>query len=235
MADPSSFGMVNPAIFEDLQTKIDEDSQVREELKSILQVLEKQGRATQSVLSRAHSTPTAHLKSTISDAEKSIYQQVETIANLGHVASKYPYYKYNGTWTRDCFGILLCGWLGGMANEVDQGQVGKLLTIEEVGHILSIPVNLKDRDAFHLTIEEYLQSLITLIDELARLAVNSVTLGDYERPLQISQFIKDVHAGFQILNLKNDTLRRRSDSIKYSVSNSKGPSLRGDYSLTGWD
>ncbi|MCJ1294465.1 gamma-tubulin [Xylographa carneopallida] len=104
-----------------------------------------------------------------------------------------------------------------MANETDQGQLGKLLTIEEVGQILSVPVNLKDRDAFHLTIEEYLQSLITLIDELARLAVNSVTLGDYERPLQISQFIKDIHAGFQILNLKNDTLRRRSDSIKYNV------------------
>ncbi|MCJ1398574.1 hypothetical protein MMC11_001774 [Xylographa trunciseda] len=221
MADPISFGMVNPAIFEHLQTKIDEDSQIREELKNILQVLEKQGRTTQSILSRAHSTPTAHLQNTISDAEKSIHQQVETIVNLGHVASKYPYYKYNGTWTRDvqntCFGILLCGWLGGMANEVEQGHVGKLLTIEEVGQVLSVPVNLKDRDAFHLTIEEYLQSLITLIDELARLAVNSVTLGDYERPLQISQFVKDVHAGFQILNLKNDTLRRRSDSIKYSV------------------
>ncbi|MCJ1287393.1 hypothetical protein MMC26_006742 [Xylographa opegraphella] len=230
MADSTSFGMVNPAIFEDLQTKIDEDSQVREELKNILQVLEKQGRATQFTLSRAHSTPTAHLGSTISDAEKSIRQQIGTIARLGHVASKYPYYKYNGIWTRDvqntCFCILLCGWLGGMANEVDQCQVGKLLTIEEVGQILSVPVNLKDRDAFHLTIEEYLQSLITLIDELARLAVNSVTLGDYERPLQISQFIKDVHAGFQILNLKNDALRRRSDSIKYSVSDSIGPYLK---------
>jgi len=33
----------------------------------------------------------------------------------------------------------------------------------------------------------------------------------------ISQFIKDLHAGFQILNLKNDSLRRRSDSIKYKV------------------
>lgn len=81
----------------------------------------------------------------------------------------------------------------------------------------SVPVNLKDRDAFHITIEEYLQSLITLIEELARLAVNSVTLGDYQRPLQISQFVKDIHAGFQILNLKNDSLRRRSDSIKYNV------------------
>ena len=103
-----------------------------------------------------------------------------------------------------------------------------------------MPVNLKTEDAFHLTIEEYLHSLISLIEELvrlsrpprspntpllilsfppkARLATNSVTLGDYHRPLQISHFVKDLHAGFQILNLKNDSLRRRSDSIKYNVS-----------------
>jgi hypothetical protein len=37
-------------------------------------------------------------------------------------------------------------------------------------------------------------------------------------PLEISKFIKDLHAGFQILNLKNDVLRRRSDGIKYRVS-----------------
>lgn len=69
-----------------------------------------------------------------------------------------------------------------------------------------------------MTIEEYLLSLIILIDELARLAINSVTLGDYQVPLRISQFVKDLHAGFQVLNLKNDILRKRSDSIKYSVS-----------------
>ena len=50
-----------------------------------------------------------------------------------------------------------------------------------------------------------------------RLAPNAVTLGDFSRPLQISKFIKDIHAGFQLLNLKNDTLRRRSDGIKYAV------------------
>lgn len=80
-----------------------------------------------------------------------------------------------------------------------------------------MPVNLKDRDAFHITITEYLLSLVSLIEELSRLARNSVTLGDYKRPVQISQFIKDVHAGFQILNLKNDILRKRSDGLKYKV------------------
>ena len=72
---------------------------------------------------------------------------------------------------------------------------GKLLTIEQVGRVLNgvwfiemlsdqreigvcrlergglltlaiVPVNLKDRDAFHLTIEEYLQALISLVEEL---------------------------------------------------------------------
>ncbi|RQM05352.1 hypothetical protein DH86_00001879, partial [Scytalidium sp. 3C] len=82
-----------------------------------------------------------------------------------------------------------------------------------VGLASKVEANSKENDVFHITIEEYLQALITLIEELARFAMNSVTLGDYQRPLQISQFVKDLHAGFQILNLKNDSLRRRSDSI----------------------
>lgn len=36
--------MVNPAIFTHLQSKIDEDAAVREELRDIVQTLEKQGR-----------------------------------------------------------------------------------------------------------------------------------------------------------------------------------------------
>lgn len=58
-----------------------------------------------------------------------------------------------------------------------------------------------------------------------RLAVNSVTFGDYDRPIKISRFVKDIHAGFQTLNLKNDSLRRRSDSIKYNVSSPRSRSF----------
>lgn len=93
------------------------------------------------------------------------------------------------------------------------------------------PVNLKNSDAFHITIEDYLLALTSTIEELSRLAPNSVTLGDYARPLQISRFIKDVHAGFQLLNLKNDALRRRSDGIKYAVK--KVEDVVYDLSLRG--
>ena len=116
------------------------------------------------------------------------------------------------------YGILLFGWLGGYSkDDTNTPKNGRLLTIEELGDILKVPVNLKDRDEFHLTIEEYLHALISLVEELSRLARNSVTLGDYERPLLINQFVKDLLAGFQILNLKNDSLRKRSDGIKYKV------------------
>ncbi|CZR53099.1 probable translin [Phialocephala subalpina] len=231
----SSSAMVDPKIFEQLQTKIDEDAEVRDQIKAIIQTLERQSRNAQSILSRAHSIPAANLQPVLEAAEAAIKDEVESITKLATTTTGSPYYKYNGIWTRDVQNvistILLCGWLGGISSQ-GTPDAGRLLTIEEIGQVLNgklppqsamlllmfpVPVNLKDQDAFHITIEEYLLSLINLIDELARLAINSVTLGDYQRPLQISQFVKDLHAGFQILNLKNDVLRRRSDSIKYSV------------------
>ena len=78
-------------------------------------------------------------------------------------------------------------------------------------------MNLKDHDAFHISIEEYLLALADLTSELGRLATNSVTLGDFRLAVQISDFVKNLFAGFQLLNLKNDILRKRVDGIKYDV------------------
>lgn len=44
-----------------------------------------------------------------------------------------------------------------------------------------------------------------------------MTLGDFGRPLSISHFVADLHAGFRLLNLKNDGLRKRFDALKYDV------------------
>ncbi|KAH1309679.1 hypothetical protein KXX16_000380 [Aspergillus fumigatus] len=203
--------MIDNAIFEDLQTKIDEETAVRDELHEIVQTLSKKGRSTQAILSRAHSTPSDQLKPVLDDATKEIIAQRDEVARLKTVADKHPFYKYNGVTS-----IELCAWLGGLEEFKGTGSAS-FLTIEEVGKFLNVPVNLKEKDAFHLTIEEYLLALIGMVEELSRLAVNSVTLGDYNRPVQIGKFIKDLFAGFQLLNLKNDILRKRSDGIKYSV------------------
>jgi len=159
------------------------------------------------------------VKPVLDEAAKEIKAQREDVSRLVSVASHHPFYKYNFLWSRELqnlvFSIEFCAWLGGLSEERDPKS--GFMTIEEVGNFLNVPVNLKDKDAFHLTIEEYLLALISLVEELSRLAVNSVTLGDYKRPLLISNFVSDLHAGFQLLNLRNDILRKRSDAIKYSV------------------
>ena len=58
--DSSAQGMVSPVIFEQLQTKLDEDAQVREELRMIVISMERRDRFTTSVLSRVHSIPNAN-------------------------------------------------------------------------------------------------------------------------------------------------------------------------------
>jgi len=42
-------------------------------------------------------------------------------------------------------------------------------------------------------------------------------MGDYSAPVQYSKFAKELSNAFGLLNLKNDSLRKRFDSIKYDV------------------
>ena len=217
---------IDPAIFTSLQSKIDEEGTIRDSLKAIVETLSKQSRLVTSILSRIHNTPTPSLPSTVLEpCLQPLQDQTTTIQELSKEASKYPFYKYNGIWQREIQNVItaiqLHEWL----------STTNLITLEDIGTKLGVPVNLKSSDSFHVTIEDYLLALTSTIEELARLAPNAVTLGDYARPLQISKFVKDVHAGFQLLNLKNDNLRRRSDGIKYSVK--KVEDVVYDLSLRG--
>lgn len=102
--------MISSQIFEDLQSKIDEDAAVREQIRTILNTLERQERSAQSALSRAHSTPIAQRQSqtpppthtaltkfpvqpVIQAAEAAIKEEIETIGTLSNLASGFPYYK----------------------------------------------------------------------------------------------------------------------------------------------
>lgn len=213
--------MIDPQIFDQLKSKLEEETQVRRDLSLIVEELEREVSYAQGVLSRVHSTPRADYPSLLGQVEDAVKKQVSTVARLSEFASKYPYYKYNIKWTRNLqdaiFTIIITAWLGGMGSETKPGELGRLLTLEEVGDVFQVPVNLKDKDAFHVTIEEYLLALTSVTEELSRLATNAVTLGDHELAVRISGFVKDMHAGFQLLNLKNDILRKRVDGVKYHV------------------
>ena len=96
-----------------------------------------------------------------------------------------------------------------------------LLSFDETAKTLGIhsPAD-KSRsksDVFHLDLEDYLAGLIQMSNELSRFVVNSVTHGDYERPGRIAAFMNDINSGFRLLNLKNDMLRKKFDSLKYDM------------------
>lgn len=68
-----------------------------------------------------------------------------------------------------------------------------------------------------MEMDDYFVGSLQLASELARFATNAVTLGDFERPVNISRFVAELNAGFRLLNLKNDGLRKRYDGLKYDV------------------
>ena len=47
--------------------------------------------------------------------------------------------------------------------------------------------------------------------------MNAVTAGDYARPIRIAKFIGELDSGFRLLNLKNNSLRKRFDGLKYDL------------------
>ena len=51
----------------------------------------------------------------------------------------------------------------------------------------------------------------------SRLCVNRATAGDYEMVSKIGNFVNELYAGFQLLNLKNDFLRKKCVAI-FAVS-----------------
>lgn len=222
MASDNGSNMIDPAIFEYLKAHGEEEIQVGDKLHQITTTLNRHISTCQGFLSRIHSTPSSKLAPLLKQIEETgIQPEIECVGELAQFASNYPYYKYNHKWSRSIQNvvgtILLTAWLGGMGTETRAGELGRLLTIEEIGEILKVPVNLKDRDSFHVTIEEYLLALTDITEELSRLAMNSVTLGDVALTVRISSFIKDLFAGFQLLNLKNDIVRKRVDAVKYHV------------------
>ena len=72
-------------------------------------------------------------------------------------------------------------------------------------------------EQLYLDFEDYLAGVIQLSNELSRFTVNCVTNGDFQRPMKISAFLQEVLEGFRLLNLKNDNLRKKFDSIKYDM------------------
>ncbi|XP_072325846.1 translin isoform X1 [Scyliorhinus torazame] len=197
-------------LFSVIQSSLTADQDVREEIRKVVQGLEQTAREILTLLQTVHQT--SGLKDVPNKCQKAREHFNAVKIHLEELKTKFPpdqYYRFNEHWRFVLQRLIF------LAAFVVYLETETLVTREAVAGILGITVY-RDK-GFHLDIEDYLSGLLILANELSRLALNSVTAGDYTRPLRISSFINELDSGFRLLNLKNDSLRKRYDGLKYDV------------------
>ncbi|CAG8451385.1 6708_t:CDS:2 [Ambispora leptoticha] len=194
----------------DIDTNMEAESNKRDEFHRIVKEYDRTCRNITAILNGVHSAPPEEIEAIARKAlEKfsEVQQHIQSLAQLLNLSS-----RYNDIWTRT---VQTSNFLAAFAVYLLEER---FVTTEELQKLCGAPVNINnDLQEFHISVEEFIHSLISLTTELSRFAINSVTQGDYNRPIRISKFIKELYNGFQLLNLKNDQLRKRFDSIKYNI------------------
>ncbi|CAE6368678.1 unnamed protein product [Rhizoctonia solani] len=183
------------------------ESELRDTIRKEVMELDRKSRNASGIMNRIHSTlELQRLTDSSSSITKSCYEEFAKIAS---VVPPNQFWRWKDMWTRSLQNIIFVTAL----NEYLTTE--RLLTLPECEQLLGVDPEWKGR--FQIPSEDYLHGIIALVNELSRLAVNAVTLGDFNRPVQISIFVRDLYSGFSLLNLKNDSLRRRFDSLKYDM------------------
>ncbi|KAF8914959.1 translin [Mucidula mucida] len=200
---------MDSADIDNLNALLDNESQLREKIREQVQELDKKARTMVGLLNRIHSIPFASVPNLITSVKPVLESTQAVHAALADLVPPNQFWRWKEMWTNSLRTSVF------VATFLEYLSTGTLLSLSATSAQLGIKDEWKDR--FTLSIEDYLHGLITLVNELSRLAVNAVTLGNFQEPLKISAFVKDIFAGFTMLNLKNDQLRRRFDSLKYDM------------------
>ncbi|TRM60655.1 Translin [Schizophyllum amplum] len=194
---------------DNINALLDQDVELREKIKDQVTELDKKTRTMTGLLNKIHSTPTSELPRLLDSVRPTLMSCSETTSALATIIPPNQFWRWKDMWSNSLRSIVFTAAL------MKYLTSGSLISIHRVEEILDVKEEQKDR--FCLPPEDYLHGIISMVNELSRLAVNAVTLGNFEEPIRISVFVKDLFAGFSMLNLKNDTLRRRFDSLKYDL------------------
>jgi len=66
-------------------------------------------------------------------------------------------------------------------------------------------------------VDTYLPGLCDLIGEITRKAVNDSIKGDYQSAIHIRDIVSEIYAEFMLFDFRNIPVRRKFDSMKYSL------------------
>ncbi|KAJ7505329.1 Translin [Mycena galericulata] len=186
---------MDPLELENLNTLLELDLGVSEKIKEQVKEFDKKIRIIVGILGKIHSTPSVSMPELLDSVNPVILSCRDITASIAGVIPPDQFWRWKDMWSNSIRAAVFASAL------IEYLRNGSLLSLPRASEILGIQEEWKDR----------------MVNELSRYAVNAVTLGNFEEPMRISIFVKDIFSGFTMLNLKNDSLRRRFDSLKYDL------------------
>lgn len=220
--------------FQDWVKDLAEEQEIKEAIRNRVRELEASGRELAALLQKVHhASGYNNLTAVVGEVEQVFQSKIQDhfkeLAEVVPAGQYFRYhYMYNVTIQRFVYQAALTHYLK-TEDLLLLADAAKMLGIE---HTSYEPTAQKDDklpgdadkevqpcklDVFHLDLEDYLAGITQLSNELSRLVVNAVTHGDYQRPKRIATFLNNLDGGFRLLNLKNDMLRKKFDSLKYDL------------------
>ncbi|KAJ7095874.1 Translin [Mycena belliarum] len=200
---------MDPLDLEKLNALLEHDVGVSEKIKEQVKEFDKKVRIIVGILGKIHSTPTTSMPALLDSVSPVLLSCRDITTSIAGAIPPDQFWRWKDMWSNSIRAAVFAAAL------IEYLRDGSLLSLPRASEILGIQEEWKDR--FSLPVEDYLHGLISMVNELSRYVVNAVTLGNYEEPMRISNFVKDIFSGFTMLNLKNDSLRRRFDSLKYDL------------------
>ncbi|XP_007027368.2 PREDICTED: translin [Theobroma cacao] len=192
--------------FEKFRVQLEDSGSLRERIRAVVLEIESATRLMQASLLLVHQSKP--IPEVLEKAKTQINVLKDLFNKLAEVVRECPgqYYRYHGDWRTETQMVVsllaFMHWL----------ETGTLLMHTEAEEKLG----LNDSD-FGLDVEDYLVGICFMSNEMPRYVVNQVTAGDYDCPRKVLKFLTDLHAAFRMLNLRNDFLRKKFDSMKYDL------------------
>jgi len=189
---------------------MENEQSVREEIRSLVRELEQTAREMITILQSVHQQDGIRNISTICEKTRGYFPAIKDhYAALAAKVPKDQYYRFHDHWR---FVTQRVAFVTALLVFLEKEELASQQTVAQTMGIV-----ISKEEGFMLDLEDYLAGLLTLSSELSRFVVNSVTAGDYGRPFRVANFLNELSSGFRLLNLKNDSLRKRFDGLKYDL------------------
>ncbi|OMO72445.1 Translin [Corchorus capsularis] len=192
--------------FEKFRVQLEDSGSLRERIRAVVLEIEAATRIMQASLLLVHQSKP--IPEVLEKAKSQINVLKDLYNKLAEVVRECPdqYYRYHGDWRSETQMVVsllaFMHWL----------ESGALLMHTEAEEKLGL-----NNSDFSLDVEDYLVGICFMSNEMPRYVVNQVTAGDYDCPRKVLKFLTDLHAAFRMLNLRNDFLRKKFDSMKYDL------------------